>query len=85
MEIGELTTQNRYKPIYEENSMHNEISPPGLTRNQNVCAGVLADLVHRGFGPPQTIPFLIGLLELFQFIKQFRYSSGHFHNFSKHL
>ena len=46
----------------------------------------LADLVHlRGFGPPQTIPFLNGLLELFQFIKPFRYSSGHFHNFSKHL
>ena len=46
----------------------------------------LADLVRlRGFGPPETIPFLNGLLELFQFIKQFRYSSGHFHNFSKHL
>ena len=46
----------------------------------------LADLVRlRGFGPPQTIPFLNGLLELFQFTKQIRYSSGHFHNFSKHL
>ena len=51
-----------------------------------LTAGVLADLVRlRGFGPAQTIPFLNGLLELFQFIKQFRYSSGHFHNFSKHL
>ena len=58
----------------------------GFGPARTISPRTIADLVRLGgFGPPQTIPFLNGLLELFQFIKQFRYSSGHFHNFSKHL
>ena len=36
-----------------------------------------------GFGLPSIKPFLNGLLGLFQLIKQFRYSSGIFHQISK--